>query len=499
MTKDLRFLVKRPQDDIEGNLRDVFFLVTDNWDDFGHKVQFHLNYIDFNGVESKIGTLKILQRSSLDAAHMQVMERTSLPKSFEELSEDFISLGQEERYYKNLRKFHRDRVDEVLVALRDISWQPALALDFETTTAFRNALMRENIAQRSRRFGRAWALGESIQEQFSFAYSCNIEGADDSIDVSIDLGPSDQLPGRIVGIIGRNAAGKTRFLAKLGEDLAQISRASAESLARREERFPNGRPLFTRVIAISYSAFDRFRRPPQNSTSSYVYCGIRNEKGALSKTSLLEAYKKNQDRIRQRGIEGKWTRHMQMILGDDGRALTERLDAEIFSPSQDDNTLSLLSSGQSILCHFVTALLAWIQPNTLVLFDEPETHLHPNAVASLFLVLTDILNDFDSYAIVATHSPVVIQEMPAKRVILFQRKGNVTTADQLELESFGESLTELTRHVFETIDVESLYRKTLRSLARNYSPEDAMAFFDNGLSLSAQAYLLAQYDKKKNK
>ena len=143
----------------------------------------------------------------------------------------------------------------------------------------------------------------------------------------------------------------------------------------------------------------------------------------------------------------------------------------------------------------MTGLLAWIQPNSLVLFDEPETHLHPNAVASLFLVLSAILDEFDSYAVVATHSPVVIQEIPAKRVLVFERQKDVTEAHALLLESFGESVTELTKHVFETIEVESVYRRTLKKLAQKESVEQVMARFERGLSLNAQAYLLAQYGK----
>jgi ABC-type methionine transport system ATPase subunit len=133
------------------------------------------------------------------------------------------------------------------------------------------------------------------------------------------------------------------------------------------------------------------------------------------------------------------------------------------------------------------------------LFDEPETHLHPNAVASLFLVLSEILVEFDSYAVVATHSPVVIQEIPAKRVLVFEREHNVTMAHPLLLESFGESVTELTRHVFETIEVESVYRRTLQELAQEESAEEVRARFDRGLSLNAEAYLLAQYGKKAGK
>jgi predicted ATP-dependent endonuclease of OLD family len=40
-----------------------------------------------------------------------------------------------------------------------------------------------------------------------------------------------------------------------------------------------------------------------------------------------------------------------------------------------------------------------------VLFDEPETHLHPNAVASLFNVLTAILQEYEKVtALVSIHT-----------------------------------------------------------------------------------------------
>lgn len=496
MSTNVQFLVRSRERAAPRTPRPAFLLTTDNWDDFGHQVQFHLSYADARGTETRIGTVKILQRTSKADEPIAVASLTRLPSSFPELGDEFISLGQSDAYYKQLHALFDDGADAVLEALRDIAMRPALAADFEPTSAFRNAMMRENGAHRARRFGRAWATGEETTEKLSFKYSGVIEGADAPVEVKIAFNGKDRVPGRIVGIIGRNAVGKTRFLASLGEDLAQISRSSADRLAEREERFPDGRPLFTRIIAISYSAFDRFKRPPADASSSYVYCGIRSEKGGLSRTSLIETYRRNQDRIRTRGLQSDWTRHMRTILGDLSDSLTASLEAEIAAPTKDDKALSLLSSGQSILAHFVTALLAWIQPNTLVLFDEPETHLHPNAVASLFLVLSDILQSFDSYAVVATHSPVVIQEIPAKRVLVFQRTDDVTVAAPLSLESFGESVTELTRHVFETIEVESVYRRTLRELAEDESAEDVLALFPRGLSLSAQAYLLALYAKK---
>ena len=92
-------------------------------------------------------------------------------------------------------------------------------------------------------------------------------------------------------------------------------------------------------------------------TSSYVYCGIRNDKGGLSRASLIQSYRTNQERIRDRGEQSNWTRYMQEILGDLSEQLTASLEAEIQSAATEDKALSLLSSGQSILAHFVTALL----------------------------------------------------------------------------------------------------------------------------------------------
>lgn len=499
MPSKLKFLVRAHRQPIPSSPRPVFVLTTDNWDDYGHQVQFHLSYVDEKGSNTRLGAVKILQRTSGDGDPVEVAKTTRLPEAFSALEDTFVSLGQDDEYYKGLHSLLGSKSGDVLDALRDIAWRPAFAADFEPTTAFRNAMMRENGAHRARRFGVAWVTGEPVHAKLAFTYLGTIEGADADVEATFAFNRTDPVPGRIVGIIGRNAVGKTRFLASLGADLAQISRTSAEKLAERETRFPGGRPLFTRIIAISYSAFDRFKRPPPDSSSSYVYCGIRNDKGGLSRAWLVETYRRNQARIRERGGQADWTRHMQTILGDLSQHLTASLNAEISSDAREDGGLSLLSSGQSILAHFVTALLAWIQPNSLVLFDEPETHLHPNAVASLFLVLSEILEEFDSYAVVATHSPVVIQEIPAKRVLVFEREQNVTVANPLLLESFGESVTELTKHVFETIEVESVYRRTLKDLAQDESAEEVMARFDQGLSLNAQAYLLAQYGKKAGK
>lgn len=492
---DYNFISLGYRERVPSGLTRTFVLKSDDWNDYGNRIRFDLIYFDGAGVKSEIGKVKILHRMSSDTGHV-VEGDTKLPVSFPELTDSYISLGQSEDYYKQLSiLFGAVEAVEILETLRDIAEMPGIAADFETSPPFRNGMMRENSAKRARRFGRSWVRGNPVSLKVKFTYTCQLGQGGAPTTGSFDFSPRDVLPGRIVAIVGRNAVGKTVFLSELATDLAQVDRISEERLTRKLERFPEEQPLFARVIAISYSAFDRFRRPQSTPHSSYIYCGIRDERGAISASALNKSYNQNRKRIREHGRELKWVRYISKILGDAEGLNQTRLNAEI-TEVDGAGFLDGLSSGQAILCHFVTGLLAWIEHESIALFDEPETHLHPNAVGNLFLVLSEILEDYDSYAVVATHSPVVLQEVPSKRVLHFVRDGDTTTAELLAVESFGESVTELTRHVFKTFEVESLYKKVLTELADRMPAEQVLSLFPNGLSIAAQSYLLGQYGAK---
>ncbi|HEV7320207.1 MAG TPA: AAA family ATPase [Ensifer sp.] len=480
---------------IPEGLKNTFVVQGDNWDDYGSKVRFGLFWFDEDGEKKRVGTTKILHGSEEKAAWV-VDNSTTLPAQFSsDIGSDFISLGQSKAYYVWMHDTFGDDAHEVLSALRDIAIMPGLAGRFETSTIFRNGMMRENVAWRSRQFGSAWSLGDDPIEEPSFAYTCLPSGDEQSFLIEFDFSVRDILPGRVVGVVGRNAVGKTRFLAQLSADLTQSRQVSAATVEERKRRFPNGQPLFTRVLAVSYSAFDRFRRPIAHAESSYVYCGIRDEKGNLSQTGLQRSFHNNKARVRDLRRDSEWVGYIAAILGEASDLSETDLRREIDSDLEDSEMLGRLSSGQAILCHFVTGLLAWLQPESLVLFDEPETHLHPNAVANLFVVLTNILRQHKSYAIVATHSPIVIQEIPSKRVMQFTREDGVTYAAPLEFESFGESVAELTEHVFKTQEAESLYRDVLNKIAKTVTLEEALELFTNRLSMNAKSYLLARYAK----
>lgn len=51
-----------------------------------------------------------------------------------------------------------------------------------------------------------------------------------------------------------------------------------------------------------------------------------------------------------------------------------------------------------------------------MLIDEPEGHLHPPLLSAFVRALSELLVNRNGVAIIATHSPVVLQEVPRLRM-----------------------------------------------------------------------------------
>ena len=66
-------------------------------------------------------------------------------------------------------------------------------------------------------------------------------------------------------------------------------------------------------------------------------------------------------------------------------------------------------------------------------------------------------------------------------------------ASPAAFETLGENISELTRHVFDTVSIPNFYKNVLRKLSKTVSYNDVCALFENNLSFNAKAFLLAQY------
>ena len=93
-------------------------------------------------------------------------------------------------------------------------------------------------------------------------------------------------------------------------------------------------------------------------------------------------------------------------------------------------------------------------------------------------------------AIVATHSPVVLQEVPRSCVWKINRSGNEVTTSRLDIESFGATIGALTREVFGLEVRKSGFHKMLEEeVKKGKSYNEILDDFNNELGDEARALL----------
>ncbi|OAE42039.1 hypothetical protein A7J57_01350 [Agrobacterium tumefaciens] len=155
------------------------------------------------------------------------------------------------------------------------------------------------------------------------------------------------------------------------------------------------------------------------------------------------------------------------------------------------------STGHKIVMHVVLSLVAHVSRNSLVLFDEPETHLHPPLTAALMHSVRLILTEVNACCVVSTHSPVVLQETLARHVRFVERMGDRVEIKSAVRETFGENVGILTYDAFGLTAASTDFHEALDLLVR--SDEDITEIeklFTNGLSSQARAYVLSEIAAK---
>lgn len=108
-----------------------------------------------------------------------------------------------------------------------------------------------------------------------------------------------------------------------------------------------------------------------------------------------------------------------------------------------------LSSGQKMILLGLSALVSKIDEKTLIIIDEPESYLHPPLVSAYIRIISDILSKKNGVAIIATHSPVILQEIPKKCVWVLERDSNKKlTVRNPQIETFGENISMIMDDIF---------------------------------------------------
>lgn len=152
---------------------------------------------------------------------------------------------------------------------------------------------------------------------------------------------------------------------------------------------------------------------------------------------------------------------------------------------------SQLSSGHKIVVLTMTKLVEVVEEASVALLDEPEAHLHPPLLSAFTRALSDLLEDRNGVAIIATHSPVVLQEVPESCGWAIRRFGTRVRARRLKQETFGEGVGTLTSRVFgfevTTTGCHQLMQKAIDSTDGSY--DDALSVFGVAVGGEGRAIL----------
>lgn len=431
-----------------------FILEYDTWDDYGCKTSFNLKYLTDNEEVVNIGDVKIFKTK-------EKLTKNQISENFTVLDNTFCSLGQSEEYYKTLKNVLNDSFHSFLYGMRDAAFFPKIYEQFEVEEIFINSLIRENQIERMARRIRFKMDGINKNEYYKFNYNYRPQYSNDHIIIPFNFDEGIAIKNRIYCFIGKNGAGKTNLLSSLAKELGNI----------KSDKFFPIKPIYSKIFTISYSIYDRFEIPFGNELFNYTYCGLKKRDGSIKNTDeLIEEFTNSSNKIISRGLFEDWRRILENFLPPD---IIEIIS--IVSTSNDKNNIILnplvykyikdkLSSGQSAILYSLTEILAKIRYDSIILFDEPETHLHPNAISNLINSLFLLVEKFESYCIIATHSPIVVREISSKNVFVLERIENNAYIRNLSIESLGENLTSITNEVFGNKEVIKHFEKIIQKL-----------------------------------
>ena len=232
-----------------------FYLSKDGWDDWDYKTLFNLYYYNDNNEFDKIGFVKIANRKLSRGS-------TVIPDSFEQLDDNFFSLGNDKVYYENLSNLNEIARDFILTALNDIAlneelFDEVINSDVTTTSLLRGISVEDVIGD-----FRNLANGDALLSEYKFQY--NFPNTKSTIAprpaISFNVVPNNLPTTNIHVLIGSNGVGKTYHLNNMIDALLNNSKSNSKYGYFTSETESD--EIFANLVSVSFSAFDD-RDPPE--------------------------------------------------------------------------------------------------------------------------------------------------------------------------------------------------------------------------------------------
>jgi predicted ATPase len=327
--------------------------------------------------------------------------------------------------------------------------------------------------------------------------------------------PDSKPPTNVHVIIGRNGIGKTTLLNNMVCSVLMeqpSSECGGKFYTKDLFKFTDvalPKDYFSSLVSVSFSAFDPFvppsDQPDRSKGLAYFYIGMKKRQDITMEPRCVAKSKEDfvndiLDSIKacfsQPLKKSRWFSAIARLESDPNfkdfglSKLSTVVEADALHNAS--ILVEEMSSGHSIVLLTLSKLVETVEEKTLVLMDEPESHLHPPLLAALTRALSDLLHDRNAVAIIATHSPVIVQEVPSSCVWKITRSGSQARSDRPEGETFGENVGVLTREIFGLEVAKSGFHSMLQlSVDKGGSFDEIMTEYREQLGFEAQAILRA--------
>ena len=484
-------------------------LDTDNWDDYSFKTMFSLTVFDEEGKRVECGSVKIGFKGQTEG---RTTEELTLP--LDGLPEHYFSLGQDVEYYKAIRnELSVTFGEELLAAMRDVVHDASILRQAESEEVFQTSLSRSmRISVVYEQFKRVLDGGVPLTD-FKFAYRDQGTKKTAKVELTFNVSPDSKPPTNIHVLIGRNGVGKTTLLNNMIRAIVQkgTDEAGPGKFFVRGQSGEGELPddFFSAVVSVSFSAFDPFKplkdRPNRNEGVAYFYVGMKKTVASVAEAVSLKSHTNLcRDFLDSLGScfsvdakKARWLAAIKRLESDDNfadmglkRLADVEEDADVRARAR--SLFERMSSGHAIVLLTMTRLVDTVDEKTLVLMDEPESHLHPPLLSAFTRALAELLSNRNGVAIVATHSPVVVQEVPRSCVWTMERSKAEGTTAKPALETFGENVGVLTSEIFGLeVTRSGFHHMLLQAVQRGKSFEEIVEEYNGRLGFEAQALLRA--------
>lgn len=503
-----KLIEKCYQDASRVEAEDADFLIEeDGWNDYYYCVMYHLHAtsrLTGNGNEY-LGYIKIMKVGQEKYESNLLRHELGRIVMFDALPDGFVSLTTSVDVYQSLfRLLDAEKRKEFVESMRMIlSPNSPYYNDVKDSECFTVAMLRDtSMDNYGLKKGLELMLNQvnyyNLQEQ---TIGIHFNDAAESIELSFSClkeVESERIPNGMLAFIGKNGSGKSTAIYKL----AKLLYASPDQRFRLKDAVGEIKPNdigVGKLFVISYSPFDNFVLPGiggedyrlmlegmEYNLGRFVFCGIRDvrkefesllespdensyeklferermdETSLKSNSQLAEEFAKamnDLDRDKEKKELWKEVRELAHELFPDIARIMK--DVLIDWPMDAGQLFMSLSTGCKFFLHSLAHVLAYIEMDSLILFDEPENHIHPPMLSFMMAAMRRILNRYHSVMLVATHSPVVAQEIFADNVYVVRNDDGNKSIVHPSIETYGANISEITSEVFSlTTDVTNYY------------------------------------------